>query len=94
MSFMYKEDYGFAEEPLQINPAPRFLYMTPTLGAAMFCVMAGIKNRKRITVASGDAGTGKTTLIDALLKELGDKIKTTVERCSRILTGAWRAAVR
>ncbi len=73
---MYKEFFGFSDEPFQINPDPRFLYMTPTHQGAMASMIAGIRERKGITVVSGEVGTGKTTLVYALLKGISDKIKT------------------
>ena len=73
---MYREFYGFSEDPFQINPDPRFLYMTPTHPGAMSSMIAGIRERKGITVVSGEVGTGKTTFVYALLKGLSEKIKT------------------
>jgi general secretion pathway protein A len=73
---MYEEFYGFTEKPFQMNPDPRFLYMTPTHQGAMSSMIAGIRERKGITVVTGEVGTGKTTLVYALLSGLSGRIRT------------------
>jgi len=73
---MYKEFYGFSEEPFTLNPNPKFLYLSPSHHEALSAMMSGIKEGKGIVVITGEAGVGKTTLIYALLKDLSKKIKT------------------
>ncbi len=73
---MYKDFFGFSEEPFNLNPDPVFLYMTMSHWEAFSTMMEGIRERKGIILITGDVGTGKTTLIHALLKDLSDQIKT------------------
>jgi len=73
---MYEDFYGLSEKPFQMNPDPRFLYMTSTHQGAMSSMIAGIRERKGITVVTGEVGTGKTTLVYALLSGLTDRIRT------------------
>jgi general secretion pathway protein A len=73
---MYREFYGFAEEPFALDPDPRFLYLSPTHFKAYSSMMSGIEERKGVIVITGEVGTGKTLVIHALLKDLGDWIKT------------------
>jgi general secretion pathway protein A len=73
---MYKEFYGFSEEPFDLNPDPKFLYLSPSHNEALSSMMSGIKERKGLMVITGEVGVGKTILIYALLKDLSEKIKT------------------
>jgi len=73
---MYKNFFGFSEEPFRPNPDPAFLYMAVSHREAFSTMTEGIRERKGIILITGDAGTGKTTLIHALLKDLSEQIKT------------------
>ena len=73
---MYRKFYGFSANPFQMNPDPRFLYMTPTHEGAMSSMIAGIREKKGITVVTGEVGTGKTTLVHALLNGLSGDFRT------------------
>jgi len=72
---MYKEFYGFSEDPFALNPDPQFLYPSRSHLEALFSMVSGIKKRRGIIVVTGEAGVGKTILIYILLKDLGEKIK-------------------
>ena len=67
---MYKEFYGFSEDPFQINPDPRFFYMSEQHRAAYAHLTYALNKSKGFTVITGEAGTGKTTLILMMLARL------------------------
>jgi general secretion pathway protein A len=73
---MYKEFYGFSDYPFTLTPDLRFLFMAVTHFEALASMLEGVRERKGITLITGEPGTGKTTLIYALLKDLSEKIKT------------------
>ena len=64
---MYKNFFGLRENPFNINPDPRFLYLTPQTQEARDQLIWGIQNRKGFILLTGEVGTGKTTLVNCLL---------------------------
>ena len=64
---MYKNFFGLRENPFNVNPDPRFLYLTPQTQEALDELTYGIENRKGFILLTGEVGTGKTTLINCLL---------------------------
>jgi general secretion pathway protein A len=73
---MYNDFFGFSEEPFRLTPDPSFFFVGMSHGEALSSLTAGIEGRKGIITITGDVGTGKTTLINTMLKDLNDKIKT------------------
>ena len=67
---MYLTFYGFKEKPFNPTPDPRFLYMTPGHREALAQLQYGVQERKGFIVLTGNVGTGKTTLLHALLQRL------------------------
>ncbi len=73
---MYTLFYEFSEKPFNVSPDPRFLYQTASHRESFASMIYGIKERKGFISIIGEVGTGKTTLIYALLKHLDEKINT------------------
>jgi type II secretory pathway predicted ATPase ExeA len=67
---MYKKFYGLRENPFNVTPDPRYLYLTEHIQEALACLHYGIENRKGFVLLSGEVGTGKTTLLQKLLESL------------------------
>src|SRR3954470_3947909 len=61
--WMYEKFYGLAERPFDLTPNPRYLLLTPSHREALANLDYGIASRKGLIVVTGDAGTGKTTLL-------------------------------
>lgn len=64
---MYKSFFGLKENPFNVNPDPRFLFLTKEIEEALTGLMYGIQTRKGFITLTGEVGTGKTTLINRLL---------------------------
>jgi general secretion pathway protein A len=64
---MYKSFYGLKENPFNVNPDPRFLFLTKQIEEALTALMYGIQSRKGFITLTGEVGTGKTTLVNRLL---------------------------
>ena len=67
---MYLSFYQFKEKPFNLTPDPKFLYLTPGHREALAQLQYGVQERKGFIVLTGEVGTGKTTLLQALLKRL------------------------
>ncbi len=67
---MYKKFFGLKENPFNVNPDPRYLFLTQHTQEALACLTYGIETRKGFILLTGEVGTGKTTLINKLLEWL------------------------
>ena len=71
---MYNNHFGFSESPFSITPDPRFFYTNPVYQEAYANLRYGIEKKKGFIVITGEAGTGKSTLLRRLMRNLGDTI--------------------
>jgi general secretion pathway protein A len=67
---MYKEFFGLRANPFNVNPDPRYLFLTRHTEEALACLTYGIQSRKGFVLLTGEVGTGKTTLVNKLLEWL------------------------
>ena len=72
---MYCNFFGFSEKPFNITPDPKFLYLTPGRREMLAALTYGIRERRGFITIGGEVGTGKTTLLNAVLDRLDEKTK-------------------
>ena len=65
--------FGLRENPFHVSPDPRFYYSSPGHDKAFTELLYSIETRQGITVLTGEAGTGKTTLVNRLLDWLRER---------------------
>jgi general secretion pathway protein A len=58
---------GLREDPFHVSPDPRFYYSTSAHENALVELLFGIESRKGFMVLTGEAGTGKTSLLNRIL---------------------------
>lgn len=72
---MYTKYFGFKQRPFEISPDPKFLYMGENHREALAHLIYAVQAGKSFTVITGEVGTGKTTLVQTLLKKVDGAVR-------------------
>ena len=72
---MYRNFYNLHEKPFDLTPSPRFLYLGESHKEALALLTYGVVERKGFILLTGEVGTGKTTMVHALLGNLDDSVQ-------------------
>ena len=83
---MYIEFYGLDALPFELSPDPKYLMMTARHREALANLQYGISARKSLTLMTGEAGTGKTTLVNAALASPACRDARIVQLSNSMLT--------
>jgi len=73
---MYTSFFGLKENPFNLTPDPRYLFLSPHHKKALDHLLYGINERKGFIAITGGIGTGKTTLCRALLSHLDESTRS------------------
>ena len=65
---MYESFFGLSELPFELTANPKYLYLSAVQREALSILQYGLSSAKALTLLVGDAGTGKTTLIQSALQ--------------------------
>ena len=67
---MYLEHYGLVRLPFEMTPDPSMLYLGEAHREGLATLVYAVQAGKGFCVLTGEVGTGKTTLLHALLSQL------------------------
>ena len=67
---MYTEYYGLVRSPFEMLPDPSFLYLGEAHREGLATLVYAVNSGKGFVMLTGEVGTGKTTLLHALLGQL------------------------
>jgi general secretion pathway protein A len=73
---LYAAHFGFLDPPFNITPNPRFSYDNLVYREAFATLRYGIEWRKGFILATGEVGTGKTTLLKAVMRSVESNVHT------------------
>ena len=70
---MYLEFFGLAELPFRLTPDTRFFFESSGHAKALSYMQYGLHKGEGFVVVTGEIGTGKTLLADAIIAQLGSR---------------------
>lgn len=71
---MYTKYYGLTKKPFALTPDPQAVFMSETHQEGLAILKYGILTNKCFLVLTADVGSGKTTLVQALVASLGEEV--------------------
>ena len=72
---MYEKHFGFTELPFNDTPNPRFFFANACNQEAFATLCYGVESRKGFITVTGEAGTGKSTLLRKLMHDRGPNLR-------------------
>jgi type II secretory pathway predicted ATPase ExeA len=78
---MYLTHFGMHEKPFKTGTDPKYLWLGEKHKEALEKLVRGILYEDGFQVVTGSLGSGKTTLANAVLNELGDRVLAAVVTC-------------
>ena len=71
---IYCEHFGLIRPPFELSPDPAFLFLGEAHREGLATLVYGVQSGKGFVILTGEVGTGKTTLLHALLAQLESNI--------------------
>ncbi len=90
---MYTQFFGLSETAFSITPDPRFLYMSPLHQEALAHLLYGTGEDGGFVQLTGEVGTGKTTLLRALLEQNLEQVDLALILNPRLTTTEFVATI-
>jgi len=72
---MYTKFYDLEEKPFDLSHSSRYLYLGEAHKEALAILTYGVSERKGFVLLTGEVGTGKTTIVHALLGALDKSVQ-------------------
>ncbi len=72
---MYEKFYGFTEKPFNLTPDPDYFFLSSVHKRALDYLVYGLESGMGFIQITGEIGSGKTTLIKCLLRNLSREVK-------------------
>jgi type II secretory pathway predicted ATPase ExeA len=73
---MYERHFRFSARPFALTPDPSFLYSSRQYKTALTLLEYGIESQAVFSLLTGEIGSGKTTLVRHLLRQLDGQVTT------------------
>ena len=71
---MYLSHYNLSHKPFQTTADPQFIWLGEKHAEALATLQYGLQENKGFLLLTGDAGTGKTAVINTLLERLDEQV--------------------